>query len=76
MGAYILRASSSFYQPLPLGSTLLGLSCEPGTQDCQTVLGAREEVRGSYTVASEKAPGEVQITHVCALSTSSVPLAF
>lgn len=39
------------------------------------VLGAREEVRGSYTMALEKAPGEVQITHVCALSTSPVPLA-
>lgn len=65
----------SFLPPPPLGSTPLAASWEPGTRGCQTVLGAREEARGSYTVASGNAPGEVPIPHVGARGASAALLA-
>ena len=54
-GARVLPApSAGFAAPLPALRHLLAPNGAPGTEGCQTVLDAREEVRHSYTVASEK----------------------
>lgn len=55
MGARVLPAPSpGLAAPLPALRHLLAPSGAPGTEGCQTVLDAREEVRRTYPAASEK----------------------